>query len=413
MTAPTRKHGGEVYSPWPAVVKPSLAGVRITGRVVAGGLTLLLGACVSPPPAVRAPDYPIAVRYAVEPVRVTHGDTLPDAIERDFSRIRALGLNTVWVTHVANDDRGVVLAAAQKDDLALLLPDRAILYYVRTGRLSRGVTGVKRLVRSRLSPSVFRSPVAGVIVGTVTDVAMYRRAADVARAVADVAPGLTVAVFVRPGYVLPPEPPDNLVAIVTADPKGGLTRSGHHTLHARAMVRVPVSPSAPNPAPMLHRWLNAYHAGLAAGATGGVVFDAYAETPGRRPGLARGDDSEPAERSAAAKQVIDRARRWGPLLRDTSPQPIVQPRVFDDSLRLVLFAKARRRFLMVWNTSAQRFVRGQVSLPETVSKTRVLRAVEVPADPGTIGGRVLEPHRGVIDVAVDLAPGDAMLYELF
>lgn len=413
MAAPTRQHEGGVYSPGAAGVKPPFAHVNTAARVAAGGLTLLLGACASPAPTVLAPNYAVAVRYAVEPVRLTHGDTLPDAIERDFSGIRELGFDMVWLSQVADDDRDVVLAAAHNNGVAVLLPDRSILYYVRTGRLGRGMAGVKPLVRSRLPADGFHGPVAGLFVGTAADVATYRRCVEVAGAVAELAPGLMVAVFVHPGYVLPSKPPGNLVAIVTANPATPLGRSGDTTRNPRAFVRVPVGQSAADSTPMLHQWLNTYHAGLAAGATGGVVFDAYAETPGRMHGLAPGDDSRQAERSAAAKEVIDRARRWGPLLLETSPQPITQPRVFDDSLRLVLFAKSRRRFLMVWNTSTERFVRGRVSVPETIAGSRVSRAVEVPGDPGTVGGEVIERHRGGMDLAVDLAPGDATLYELF
>jgi hypothetical protein len=82
-------------------------------------------------------------------------------------------------------------------------------------------------------------------------------------------------------------------------------------------------------------------------------------------------------------------------------------------LRVVLFTGAKRRYVMLFNTSTRHFARGVVDLPAELDGRAVERAVLVPADPHDIGGEVVRPRTGRLSMNIDLAPGDAALWELF
>jgi len=119
------------------------------------------------------------------------------------------------------------------------------------------------------------------------------------------------------------------------------------------------------------------------------------------------------ERSAAIKRVVNRARHWGPLICGAVPEGLPGAKCLDEDLCTVLLTRRRRRFVLVFNTSATRFVRTHVALPEHIAGAPAQRVVHVPSDPGVIVGVVATLRHGQIRLTVDLAPGDANLYEVF
>jgi hypothetical protein len=160
-------------------------------------------------------------------------------------------------------------------------------------------------------------------------------------------------------------------------------------------------------------WLGLYHAGLCAGGTDGLVLDAYAEVPGRDRGLVDPHAELTLARSAAVKRILGRARKWGPLLRGARPTDVHDVECPSADADVTLFVRGPRRFILVRNRSTDRFVRTTVQVPRPTGGAEGERAVEVAAEPGMVGGAVFPIRKGKIALDVDLAPGNASLFEVF
>jgi hypothetical protein len=180
-----------------------------------------------------------------------------------------------------------------------------------------------------------------------------------------------------------------------------------------SVAAIPITPLNPTGEDAVTLWLGLYHAAVSGGSTRGVVVDAYAELPGRTRGLVDHNNRLSLVRSAAVKRIVSRARQWGPMLRQAEANTLPGVQSYDDDVVVTLLTRGRRRLVLVWNTSTTRFLRTSVFLPEQVDGRPAERAVEVAGEPGMLGGAVYTKRRGKIDIKVDLAPGNAGLFELF
>ena len=163
-------------------------------------------------------------------------------------------------------------------------------------------------------------------------------------------------------------------------------------------------------------WLAEYHTGLAAGLTGGLVIDRFRVVPGQWRALVEGDQPADVGFSAAIRRITSRATCWGPKLRRLQPQVIEPVEPASPGLKVVLFAGSKRRFVLVFNTSPGDFVHQAVTLPigrGELASQPVRRAVLVPPDVHVIAGQVVQPRGNHLALPVDLAPGDACLWEVF
>jgi hypothetical protein len=143
------------------------------------------------------------------------------------------------------------------------------------------------------------------------------------------------------------------------------------------------------------------------------MLDAYTETPGHERGFVERGGGLTLERSAAVKRILSRARKWGPLLRGAQPSVVPGVDSPGGAVRVTLFTRGQRRFVLVWNPASDRFVRSTVEVASDLGGQPARRAVEVAAEPGRMGGGVFQQRRGKIALDVDLAPGNASLFELF
>ncbi|UCG15782.1 MAG: hypothetical protein JSV19_10850 [Phycisphaerales bacterium] len=407
---------------WPA----SASARSVGGRSLAVLLLSLTGGippgCTSPAAPGRSGIYPIAIRYTVEPLRLSDAGGPAGAMDRDFPRIRELGFNAVFVSHVASEDRDTVLRAARSHNLGVILPHRPILRYVCSGAGDEKSSSVSEWGPVGLSSSALEPPVVMLHLGRVGDAPAAARAARVADALARSAPDLRVCATIAPGCARPGELGTAVIPIVTvpasdhvsgcaSDPTDGARRPAGAP--RPGIMMIPVTGLCDDVDATVRHWLGMYHAGLCAGGTCGVVMDAYAEVPGRQQGLVDRRGRLTVERSAAIKRIVNRAQHWGPLICGAVPEVLHGAECFDEDLRTVLLTRRRRRFILVANTSVTRFVRTRVTLPEQIGRAPAQRAVRVPGDPGVIGGSVAPLRHGEIRLTVDLAPGDANLYELF
>ena len=150
-------------------------------------------------------------------------------------------------------------------------------------------------------------------------------------------------------------------------------------------------------------WLNAYHRALAAGKTQGFIFDAFRSSAPGWAGIVTAAEQIPPRRAAAVKRVTERARHWGLRLRGATTRT-VDTDSNDSSVAIVHFSLPNRRYLMLWNRSPTGFARRTIPIRSGLGSAK--RLVGVPTDERTIMGNVLT-------VRTQLAPGDAVLYEVF
>ncbi len=397
MLARTRHHAGRVYVPGLEPVK------RRGWRALILGVAGVTAGCAAPQRGPAAVPYLLAVSYNVA-LPATMDLATPTAIMRgDFAHIRKLGFDTVIARHCRDDRQAPVAQAARREGLRPAWSPREQRSSVRTGRLPRGCRAVGALVaggRDSSRPDV-------VVLGGIVDADTAARAGQIAAAYRrQGGPPVTLAVLAAPG-----------IDPTVFKPKATLTAcSPEHAGEAwvgSAMLLRCVQHEGETVPEASARWLGQYHAGLAAGLTGGLIVEPFRVVPGQWRGLVEGTDRGGLDRATALRRITGRARHWGPRLRRLEPRDLRPLGPVSDSLRLVLFTGTKRRLVMLFNTSERHFIRGMVDLPSELDSGPVGRAVLVPPDPNAISRRVVQPRTGRLSMAMDLAPGDAALWELF
>ncbi|UCE60562.1 MAG: hypothetical protein JSU63_02190 [Phycisphaerales bacterium] len=325
------------------------------------------------------------VAYDVEPMMVGQArEASFDAIRHDFQTIAELGFPTIMMRYVDRRDRRTILDIARDSGLSIGLCDLDVRHYVRTAAQSPGRDGEARAVPA-IPSDVISHPAFTVLV--VESGPSSRSAARCESVCSEAGKRGVPCVLVGDAV------PDSGAA--------GLAR-----IDTRAT-------SAGSQASMMEAWLRQYHHALIAGRTTGLVFDRYRRMPGDGPGIAGPGGPPDHARLAAVKELAARARLWGPRLTGATPEPLRLGASSDVELSVTTFSYARRRYVLVFNRSPDRYARSEVMLPELTRGTPVIRAVEVPASASNPVGRVINPRRGRVGLPVDLRPGDAVLFELF
>jgi hypothetical protein len=325
---------------------------------------------------------------------------LDRVLDQDFASIAKLGFDTVVIRHVEDGDRSRVVEAARRCGLVVALPSREVLYYVRTGRLPEGRSCVKALAAAAW-PAARDEPAPIAVVGEASDGATASRVGRVTAALRDQRKPLTTFAVVSSSGPAPVT-----LAARPVDAAGEAAAGDVLLLKCAQALDGQQETSG-------WRWLGQYHAGLAAGLTGGVIVDGFRVVPGRWGGLVEGTTPLNVKRSAAIRRITARAATWGPRLRRLTPGAIQPLGHSSDGLKVVLFGGAKRRFVMLFNSSSDRFLHHRVELPATLDSRPVRRAVLVPPEEHVIAGEVVQPRSGRLGLPIDLAPGDACLWEVF
>lgn len=401
--------------------------------LVVGGLAVLSGCDLPVGPARdgQRHGYPVVAWYNV-------GGRLPgsDAQARnvmtsDFAHIRSLGFNTIVVDAVGDDRRTLLLDAAEKQSLGVILLQAETMAYVRQGSaddaalrefkasVRKNVEAVARRpalymyyvydaptrdVGNRLAVAtkLYKSldPAHGVFVRLSRDPAALVKQADLPVVLWDNFP---ITVDAAPGtlmnrrYPVPATHAEALAEIYTETP------GRQHWVMIQA-VGIPGQLRMPTPA----EWDLMYMTALAAGYVDGVVFYRYHADEEPDTGLSLPNHSMPPERARAVRRITKRAMTWGPALQGTSPS-FESVRIERGRLRAALLSGPKRQFLLVFNPDVETFGQDTVFVPATVQGRRIARAVNLD-DPKRY---LPQAATGEIPVPLRLRPGDGRLLELF
>lgn len=160
-------------------------------------------------------------------------------------------------------------------------------------------------------------------------------------------------------------------------------------------------------------WLLDYHMALIGGRTAGVLFHPYRPGSGSAGGIVQADQPPSAPRAAMIKQIALRARHWHSFLDGLDEPPIELTDLGDAPVRAAILFGGNRSCLMIVNPSIDRFVRGKIEIPTDVTNPPTTRAVQAPAADQSPVGAVIEAVGTRLSIPLELAPGDAALYELF
>jgi hypothetical protein len=299
-------------------------------------------------------------------------------ISNDFKAIAGLGFSGVVLYHVEDGDRRTLLELADEVGLKAAIPDRKFDRFVVTGELPPQFRDKNDLLRGAPDEIVQHSAFHGFVIEGGRGTAARERSRKLcAQLFRHGVPSISLG--------------DNDSALAVID--------------AQAVREGP-------PGTALERLLANYHAALCAGQTGGVIVDRFIRLPGDPPGLTSPDEPLLPAHSSAIAALIQRARCWGPRLSALPTSSLIS--ATDSSwLTVTLFGQAARRYVLIFNTSEERFAREEVRLPASILNRSALRAVEVPPSTERGAGRVFHAQRGQLSLPVELRPGDAVLFEVF
>lgn len=394
-------HEGEVYAAGSPAVNP-----RISAAGLAALLFLATGCAATP--AATQPPYLVGISYEVELLAALGEQDPQRRMEQDFRCLGKLGFDTVLIRHAEDRDRPRILEAAQQHELTVGMPSRDVVYYVRTGRVPPGCGSVEALADSLLPRAGEAASIC--MLGEVVDATTASRLGRLAAAHRGRARGVVTLALVNglgiAARSLRPE-----VTLVGRAPEAAAGDGAGDLMLLKCVGRDKEAQLR-----SANRWLAKYHAGLAAGLTGGLVIDRFRVLPGRRRALVEGDQPADVRRSAAIRRITSRATCWGPKLRRLQPEVIEPTEPASPGLKVVLFTGSKRRFVLVFNASPSDFIHRAVTLPigrGELASQPVRRAVLVPPDVHVIAGQVVQPRGNRLALPVDLAPGDACLWEVF
>jgi hypothetical protein len=341
----------------------------------------------------------------VETAALLSEGPLATVVAHDFASIKGVGFDTVLLRHLDAAELPTLLAAAEGASLNLIVPDQGAIDYVRGGIGAPpwfDIAGVPDHAR-----------IAGRFVGHVVDEITLKRAVQLAEAGHAMRPRIAVCAVVRGRELSDTKGIGNAFDyLFVHDDRVGAGES----LEAGESVGVAVVQCRYSPderGSAVRAWLRNYHAALLAGRFGGVMFDAYQVLPGRWEAISTGGQRLSPERVTMLKRIVSRAERWRPMLAGLRRQLVSSAFGDHADLSTAVFGDDKRRCLLLVNTSADRFVRTDVSVPADIGSRPIQRAVRVADADAAPAGEVIEARRSMLQFHVDLAPGDAALYELF
>jgi len=320
----------------------------------------------------------LAVWYDVEPMLASLSyDQANSETSTDFETMRRLGFNTILLRHGDEQANQALMSAGQGVGLTVAGESGPARHFVRTGELPDGFRSVRSLARSIARQSQGKAVLVAAGIGA------EARARSTA---------LSALIEDSDVTAWPVQ-----AAILVDD---------------LALIRVSArSPTLPHDR-RSERWLGRFHAELMAGRTRGVVFDRFRRAPGYGDGLATESGTLSSRETAAAKSILERARRWCPRLLSTDVTTIEPSGKNPTGLRLAAYSHKKNRYVMIFNNSTDEFIRTEVAIPGRLSGRPVARAVEVPVE-GEVAGEVVNAHAAGLKIDVDLRPGDARLYEIY
>jgi hypothetical protein len=349
----------------------------------------------------------------------------------DFAHIRSLGFNTIVADAIDDQRRRLLLDVAEVHSLRVILPHIRTTAYIQGNRSDPAVLrGAATIARENIEsvgahPALFMHFLDDAppldVVGRLTEmVRWYERydlghpvfvplTRDVAALVRRVrlpvvvwdnfplAENAALGEFRNRRYATPATHAEALAEIYAQTP------GCEHWAMIQALA-MPGRVRMPTPAE-----LSALHlTSLAAGFVDGVVFFRYHADERPDTGLATANHAMPPERTAAVRRIIERAKTWGPMLKQSRPSPLVL-RTENARLRPKLFVGAKRRFLLVFNPDLATFGYDTVYVPTIVHGRPVARAVNVDQPKRFLAtGSTAE-----IAIELRLRPGDGCLLELF
>lgn len=307
-------------------------------------------------------------------------------IRTDLTRASELGFDAVVFECVEDDERAEMLEVASSSGLDAVVPDRDAQYYLLTGRLPSSFACVDDLIRGKLRGLSARNGFAGLSISRVAS-----------------SPGASDRYFKVLAAAKELDVPCVALATTIDLPRDG---SAFAVVDAGELADDAVGSP-------LERLLARFHGELAAGRTAGLVVDRFARAPGDRAGLVTVDNPPTAAKLAAVQGLVRRAKRWGPRLFGCRSEVVKDASADGEGVTLTAFVLGLRRYVLLYNPSRERYVRGSVAAPASIDGRPVLRLVEIPPTPDRIAGEVFESQRGGVTIRVDLRPGDAALFEAF
>lgn len=357
-------------------------------------------------PYPEAAFYPVGIWYGVEPVCATWRGDPAERINMDLATVSRMGLNTVFCRHLDSGTLPAVTAAARRHHLKIVLPDRSAQYYVMTGKGEPRSSPAARLTDSS-------GTAAGVLCAVDIGRAADRKSAERLERVAA-------------SYRFDPALPSTFAQTTSSLPGSVAFLAAMPVSHASEPVPAQGRPAGrpmmtllcdhrprQSSADAVRRWIWRFHAGLARGLTGGLVIDQYHSIPGRGSALVDADGLVDVQRINTIRRIADRMRRWGSMLDRLDQRPFVATTGIGEELSLTLFSRNRRRLLLVFNRSESEYVKTTVTLDAYIGALPTQHMVEVPGDASMALGAVTKASRGRITLRLNIAPGDARLYELF
>lgn len=407
MSITRHDHKDRVYVPSARPVKqPARKG---PDRLLPGSILLWAAAlmcatgCAIPSRSTGVLPYPVAMTYNAELAYLLFPDNALAIIQADLAQMRSLGFDTVALRHLARDRFEAVSTLAQDAGLQIAATPPSIHAFLRSGALPADCASVNQLV-AKINLS-YKMPL--LLLGPLADAGSAQRADRIAQAWPRMTrPPVFLAWVVDPTAASALGPAVDLLAATLETvplPRAGTVM----LLDCRRDADMSLADAQP-------AWLADYHAGLAGGLTGGLIVQGYRAVSSLRRGLVQREDRGGYDLSTGLRRLTDRARQWGPRLRRSQPSPLKSVTSLDPALQLVLFAGAKRRLVLMHNTATDRYLRGQARLaPDSLGTPPVLRAVQVPPDPQQVAGQVIPTGTASLNLPFELAPGDAILWELF
>ncbi len=357
------------------------------------GQGLLMSGCASSPQRYPASHW-IAVRYDVEPRTMGDFSSRAGIIQADFIQIAQLGFSGVILCHMEDGDHWTVLDLAAEAGLKAVIPDRTFDRFVGTGVLPTQCGNENELIRERLGPITDHAAFQGYALDHGRGSAAQDRARRVRLQLAG--RGITCV-------------SSNPFDAILSSKERAATKNDDDAPFAIIDARM-VREGPPGAA--VERLLAAYHAALCSGRTGGVMVDRYFRLPGEPPDLASQDEPLlPAHRSAISA-LVERARCWGPLLSDLHASSLASATDVSPAA-ITAFGRGFRRYVLIFNTSTDQFLREEIPLPPLVFDESAIRAVEVPPETGRGAGRVIHAGKGQLVIPIELRPSDAAMFEVF
>lgn len=382
-----------------------------------------------PTSSVAIGQYPVAALYPVALMRScdarhepqTSAETrsaVANNAKRDLRELKSLGFSAVAYSHALQDEFEILAETAREAGMHVMHEPRSFAHFTQDGRRAPTMSAVELPVGQAVKGETGNTAHDHFILARSDSEQSVRRADRIRTAAVSRGENCCIALRDFPAPSLNgdniPDRSASVLSKMESPPACVINFAAVTAITQLTPHRNESPPMESTAIDVRTGLLSSFHDKVTAGLTGGLLLDGLFTLPGEPASLLSSHHRDRVATRAAVKALLQRAEAWSSHISNARVRRLSRPEESQSisELTWTLLESQGRSHLIVHNTALDSFQRMTPRLETIRALDRFDRAVEVNQSSVRPGNVFMRNHTGWL-LRLDLAPGDAALFELF